>query len=375
MENNNKNKIDIFQSDDKMNKELNILLLKSNNDQKIVDKCLNNGFNVYLIEDNTSAINTFTEKYEKTKPCNGTFFPIVIVALGVRQDGSDYWQSLISKIRKLTKQVFIIIFSATVCNDPAIRINCFDKGSNMVSSCYDSLEHVLKQINNQITQSSKKQGKLKCPICEFADLSEDSLWTHLPLYHINESNDQIFNCPICKKKATPNLQVHYRNCHGAGGRGEIHSDFCKAPALYSFALAVVHRKSDDKYLLVQEFANSGYWLPGGRVDNGEDLETATIRECKEEAGIDIKITGVLTVQYKGTKDYVRMRVIFYSEPIYDSQLPKSVPDYESAGACYVNANDISKLPLRGNEPITWINYVIEKKSNGIHPVSIFSNEC
>jgi 8-oxo-dGTP diphosphatase len=39
----------------------------------------------------------------------------------------------------------------------------------------------------------------------------------------------------------------------------------------------------------------GYWLPGGRVNNGEKLTKAAIRECKEEVGIDIKITGILTI--------------------------------------------------------------------------------
>ena len=38
-------------------------------------------------------------------------------------------------------------------------------------------------------------------------------------------------------------------------------------------------------LLVQEFAKSGYWLPGGRVDAGEDLARAAERETLEEAGV------------------------------------------------------------------------------------------
>jgi len=36
-------------------------------------------------------------------------------------------------------------------------------------------------------------------------------------------------------------------------------------------------------------------LPGGRVDPGEKLSVAAIRECKEEAGIDIRLTGILTI--------------------------------------------------------------------------------
>jgi len=40
-----------------------------------------------------------------------------------------------------------------------------------------------------------------------------------------------------------------------------------------------------------------YFLPGGAVDHREHLMTAAIRETKEEAGVDIDLTGVLTIHY------------------------------------------------------------------------------
>ncbi len=52
---------------------------------------------------------------------------------------------------------------------------------------------------------------------------------------------------------------------------------------------VVIRKSD-KYLLVQEKQPKvyGLWnLPAGKVDAGETLEQAAIREAKEETGFDV----------------------------------------------------------------------------------------
>jgi hypothetical protein len=38
--------------------------------------------------------------------------------------------------------------------------------------------------------------------------------------------------------------------------------------LYAYALVVCRHPHTGRFLLVQEFSNSGYWLPGGRVDPG-----------------------------------------------------------------------------------------------------------
>jgi hypothetical protein len=52
--------------------------------------------------------------------------------------------------------------------------------------------------------------------------------------------------------------------------------------------------------------------------------------------------------------YVKMRVIFYAEPRDLSQLPKSIPDFESAGACWCSLEQIEGgLKLRGSEPRQW----------------------
>ena len=42
---------------------------------------------------------------------------------------------------------------------------------------------------------------------------------------------------------------------------------------------------------------NSYFLPGGAVDHHEHLTAAAIQETKEEAGIDINLTGVLSIQY------------------------------------------------------------------------------
>lgn len=49
---------------------------------------------------------------------------------------------------------------------------------------------------------------------------------------------------------------------------------------------------NNKILLVKRgtVVFKGYWaLPGGRVDSGETIEQAVVREVKEETGFDVKI--------------------------------------------------------------------------------------
>ena len=353
------------------NNIFNVLLLKSTDENSISEICMEKDFNVYTTNTTQSTNNLLNSKNNSK---NKLFFQIIIINVDLNSENEikSNFLDILRKIRSLNKKSFIIIFSQEASEDAKLRINCFDLECNMVTNCLNSLAEVLTKI--KLIFESKSE-KLSCPICHLSNLSEDALWLHLPLYHINleneSQNDLVKKCPLCNHTPKPNIQVHYRNFHGPVKRGEIASDFPKAPELYAFALVVVKRKSDKKYLLVQEFANSGYWLPGGRVDPQEKLGLAAIRETKEEAGIDIVLTGVLTVQFT-QNDYARLRVIYFAEPIDESQMPKSVPDYESAGACYVDFNDLEELPLRASEPLIWINYV--EQGGIIYPLTIFSDE-
>lgn len=116
------------------------------------------------------------------------------------------------------------------------------------------------------------------------------------------------------------------------------------------------------------------------MDAGETFAEAAMRETMEEAGMLVELKGVLGISTCPGVDrrgncYMRMWVIFYAEPVMDvNQIPKSIPDFESAGAAWCSVDDIlsSGLKLRGREPKQWVKYL--QKGGEIYPMSILSED-
>ncbi len=82
---------------------------------------------------------------------------------------------------------------------------------------------------------------------------------------------------------------------------------------------------DGKLVLLRRAIEPGYgkWVfPGGYVDRGEKLESAAIREAREEAGVDVSIDGLIGVySYEGAA----VVVIVYSASIVGSE-PQSLDE-------------------------------------------------
>ena len=137
-----------------------------------------------------------------------------------------------------------------------------------------------------------------------------------------------------------------------------------------FALAVVRRGNE--FLLVQERKHGQLWyLPAGRAECGETLAHAAIRETLEEAGIPIRLTGVVRVEHSPHAQHARLRVIFLAEPI-DNVPPKQVPDEESLRAEWVPLDRLDAYPLRGPEIADLLAYVA--KGGPVAPLDVLQWE-
>jgi ADP-ribose pyrophosphatase YjhB (NUDIX family) len=80
---------------------------------------------------------------------------------------------------------------------------------------------------------------------------------------------------------------------------------------------------DGKVLLVRRNINPnrGMWtLPAGFVDAGEDPVHAAKRECLEEAGVQVKVSGLITVLFGQEHPRGAHIIIFYQADIVSGKL-------------------------------------------------------
>jgi len=262
--------------------------------------------------------------------------------------------------------LFIILHSHKACADPGLRWYFAGIGVNMITEYISQIRTVFQQLIPLIQSDSK--AKYSCPYCNWPSLSFAQLYVHVPLYHTNE-NQLSIKCQICQRP-TRNFAIHLHEEHDTQ-----HSERPSATPLYAFALVVCQRQRDNRFLVVQESGSMGFWLPGGRVEAGEQLDKAAERETLEEAGVKIKITGVLKIEFTPRPESNRLRVIFFAQPLDENDCDaKTIPDYESYGAMWMTYEQTEECnvqgQLRGQEPLKWFKYIT--KNGPVHPLSILA---
>jgi 8-oxo-dGTP diphosphatase len=135
-----------------------------------------------------------------------------------------------------------------------------------------------------------------------------------------------------------------------------------------FVFVAVHRPSG-RLLLVRR-RDSGVWeLPGGRVDIGESAQAAAVRETAEEAGVVVRITGLVGLYtrpgqiVRGADGVVRQQ---FAVVLSGEQVGQAAPrgdGIETDAAAWVAPEDLADLAI---EPATRVRITDALHEDGPH---------
>lgn len=102
-------------------------------------------------------------------------------------------------------------------------------------------------------------------------------------------------------------------------------------------------------LLVVERAHdpgAGRWsLPGGRVEAGETLAAAVVRELREETGLAVDVGALCGIAERIGEGWHYVILDFWVTPAGTGPLPTPVPGDDSSAARWVSAPQLAALPL------------------------------
>jgi len=147
----------------------------------------------------------------------------------------------------------------------------------------------------------------------------------------------IFKIDICElyagQSTVPTTEPPYRHCPQCGGvleqrllkAGDPPRLVCTRCAFIFYldpkvAVGTIVRTADDRIVLVRRAIEPGYGLwvfPGGYVDRGETVTAAALRETREEAGLEVRLDGLVNIYSYPGRPIV---VIVYTASILGGEL-------------------------------------------------------
>jgi 8-oxo-dGTP diphosphatase len=150
-------------------------------------------------------------------------------------------------------------------------------------------------------------------------------------------------CPVC---ATP---LERRDVYGKERATCPHCNFIHFCDPKVAAVTLIER--DGAVLLTRRAMNpaKGQWtLPGGFVDCGEDPRDAAARECLEEIGVQVEITGLVDLYYGKTHIDGADIVIVYAGRLTSGRL---VASDDVDAAAFFGPDDLPELAFPSTRQI------------------------
>ncbi|GAA1769315.1 NUDIX domain-containing protein [Luedemannella helvata] len=141
----------------------------------------------------------------------------------------------------------------------------------------------------------------------------------------------------------------------------------KAPKANSIVVATTAFVTDDedRVLLINRTDNSLWALPGGAQDFGEYIAETAVRETKEEAGVDVEVTGVVgiytnpnhVVEYSDGEVRQQFSICFRARYLGGDTATSS----ESSEVRWVSRDELDALPIHPSMRLR-IDHGFEKRA-------------
>ena len=121
-------------------------------------------------------------------------------------------------------------------------------------------------------------------------------------------------------------------------------------------------KREGKYLLVKENPNGKdvYNLPAGHVDKDEQLETAAVREAKEETGYDVRLIEQYALYHESAPQSVKH--IYLAEIIGGEE---HAQEGEILEVTWLTFDEIAEHEQAGRMRAPWVFDVISKREGAV----------
>lgn len=157
--------------------------------------------------------------------------------------------------------------------------------------------------------------------------------------HYDEATSDLCDFTLAEQNAATEAQ---------GVQPSASSDF--VPVLgktVNYIVACVLINDQNEVLMMQEAKEScaGKWyLPAGRMEQGEPIEAATVREVLEETGLHVRVTSLLCVECAGGSWF---RFVMTGTVLSGELKTPARADAESLQAKWID--DVGDLSLRAND--------------------------
>jgi len=108
---------------------------------------------------------------------------------------------------------------------------------------------------------------------------------------------------------------------------------------HTLGVGVVVINDNNEILVIKDRIGQRYKLPGGYIDDDENISTAAVREVKEETGIDVDFTSIIALGHFKPLQFGESNLYVGCTAIANSSEINIIDDYEIIEARWMNLEE------------------------------------